>query len=236
MSDQIGQFFDALSTDYTAVIERCFPRYREMLAALLDYLPPGQSPRSVLELGCGTGNLTVLVSGMYPDARLTIVDLSEESLGVCRDRLGENERLELRQADMRGLEFANQSFDLVVSSIAVHHLTAIEKQQAFANIQRWLTPDGWFCLADQFRGATQHIYERHIERWRELTLSAGSSEADWEMWMEHQRDHDHHDPLPDQIEWLRCAGFESVDCVWRYLLWGVVTARKPDGTFSHHPE
>jgi hypothetical protein len=46
MSDpDVGQFFDALTGEYTTVIERCFPRYQEMLWALLDYLPEGRRYR-----------------------------------------------------------------------------------------------------------------------------------------------------------------------------------------------
>ena len=85
--NSVGLFFDSLTDDYTATIERCFPRYREMLWALLDYLPEMEQRPAVLELGTGTGNLTVLLAERYPEAPVTAVDLSEESLEVCRDRL-----------------------------------------------------------------------------------------------------------------------------------------------------
>ena len=49
------KFFDDISDDYTAAIERCVPRYREMLHYLFYYLPTGWSPRRILELGCGGG-------------------------------------------------------------------------------------------------------------------------------------------------------------------------------------
>ena len=57
-------------------------------------------------------------------------------------------------------------------------------------------------------------------------MEAGSTEDEWQMWMQHQTEHDFHDTLSDQMAWLRDAGFETVDCVWRYLLWSVVQARK----------
>lgn len=68
MSEDVGQFFDSLTDGYTETIERCFPRYREMLWTLMDYLPTGRSFGSVLELGCGTGNLSVAIHDAFPQA------------------------------------------------------------------------------------------------------------------------------------------------------------------------
>ncbi|MCA9052480.1 MAG: class I SAM-dependent methyltransferase [Planctomycetaceae bacterium] len=226
MSTPIEGFFDGLSGEYAGAIERCFPRYREMLWAVLEYLPDNLPVRSILDLGCGTGNLSVLMAERYPEASLTVVDLSAESLEVCRRRVAPLTTLQVCEADFRALDYAPGAFDLIVSSIAVHHLELLEKRQLFQQIFGWLSPGGVFTFADQFRGVTRELYARHIENWHKLTQAAGSSEADWEMWMQHQRDHDHHDTLPEQIDLLRESGFDAVDCVWRYLLWGVVTATK----------
>lgn len=224
-SNSVGYFFDALTDDYTRTIERCFPRYREMLWALLDYLPRDRPIASVLELGCGTGNLSVLLREAFPTARLRLVDVSGDSLDVCRGRLGAAEGLSLEQEDFRNLAY-DGSFDLVISSIAIHHLDTAEKQTLFRQVYRWLTADGVFSFADQCAGATEDLYTRHIQNWKALSFEAGSTDAEWDMWMQHQAEHDHHDTLLDQLDWLRTAGFAIVDCPWRYLLWAVVQARK----------
>lgn len=221
----VDRFFDSLTADYTAVIERCFPRYREMLWALLDYLPADHQPHSILELGTGTGNLTVLLAERFPDAKITAVDVSAESLNTCQTRL-DQQRVTWQQEDFRNLDYAAESFDLVASSISVHHLTATEKQQLFRRIHDWLTPGGTVAYCDQHAGATEELYQRHISNWKQLTMRAGSSDEEWEMWMEHQRQHDHHDCLADQMNWLGEAGFHTVDCSWRYLLWAVLHAIK----------
>ena len=75
-------------------------------------------------------------------------------------------------------------------------------------------------------GATADLYARHMENWKELAYKAGSSDSEWEMWMKHRAEHDHHDALIEQLDWLREAGFSVVDCPWRYLLWSVIHARK----------
>jgi tRNA (cmo5U34)-methyltransferase len=223
---EVGRFFDTLTDDYTDAIERCFPRYREMLWALLDYLPQDRAFKSVLELGCGTGNLSVLLHDMFPAARLHLVDISGESLEVCRSRFAVENRHVFDQQDFSDVNYADGSFDLVVSSIAIHHLDSDSKQSLFNRIHEWLTDDGVVCFADQCAGASEDIYERHITNWKSLAMEAGSSDTEWDMWMQHMAEHDHHDALGDQMQWLKQAGFTVVDCPWRYLLWSVIQARK----------
>ncbi len=222
----VGQFFDALTDDYTQTIERCFPRYREMLWALLDYLPRDRRFETVLELGCGTGNLSVLLHDIFPKAELRLVDLSAESLDVCRSRLATCGSLCCEQRDFADLRYPSGSFDLVISSISIHHLDAPGKQTLFRRIEDWLTHDGILCFADQCAGVTEDLYARHVENWKSLAMASGSGDSEWQMWMQHQADHDYHDTLTEQLDWLREAGFALVDCPWRYLLWSVVQARK----------
>lgn len=225
-NQNVAGFFDSLTGEYTETIERCFPRYPEMLWAVLNYLPANRQFENILELGCGTGNLSVALFEAYPEATLRVVDVSPESLDFCRERLSDCDQLICDEADFNHLELAPGSFDLVVSSIAIHHLDANEKQSLFRRCHNWLTNDGIFCFADQCAGETDDLYAKHIENWRQLTMEAGSTEDEWRMWMQHQAEHDHHDTLSDQMSWLSEAGFPTVDCVWRYLLWSVVQARK----------
>ncbi len=229
-SPSVAEFFDAMNRDYTATIERCFPRYREMLCSLVDYLPRKEKQyQSILEIGCGTGNLSVLLSKEFPSANLHVLDLSGESLDVCRTRLQGHSQVQTLHRDIRQAEFPAQSFDLVISSIAIHHLNSAEKRDLFARCYEWLTPSGVFAFADQFRGSTPEIYARHIDHWKQASLAAGSSEDEFEMWMQHQREHDHHDTLVEQLAWLAEAGFSKPDCVWRCFLWCGVLAHKGHG-------
>jgi len=225
-SQKVAGFFDSLAGEYSELIERCFPRYQEMLWAILSYLPTGRQFRSILELGCGTGNLTVILNSAFPDATLRVVDLSRESLTICRERLPDCGHLISDETDFNDLKFPAESFDLVVSNIAIHHLDADGKRSLFHKIHGWLAADGLLCFADQCAAETPDLYARHIEHWRSLTMNAGSTQAEWDMWMEHQAEFDHHDTITDQMEWLGGAGFPIVDCVWRYLLWSVIQARK----------
>lgn len=218
-------FYDGLSPRYDAAILRCVPRYKEMLWAILRYIPDDLAPRRILDLGVGSGNLSEVVVDRYPEAVVTGLDISKEMLALARARLPAD-RVNLVRSDFRELGFKDASFDLAVSSISIHHLPDEDKQTLFRELHRLLRPGGVLAYSDQFRGGTEQTYAKHIERWREESFAMGATEEEWAAWMAHQDDHDHHAPLVDQIGWLRDAGFVEVDCPWRFLLWTVLVGRR----------
>ncbi|MCA9195600.1 MAG: GNAT family N-acetyltransferase [Planctomycetales bacterium] len=240
----VTSFFDQLVGEYDAAIRRCFPRYDEMLRTLLSYLPKNFEPQRIVELGCGTGNLSMLVAQRFANSKFCLIDISADSLAACRQRFSRplqdsdanSERgmlgtqkpddQEFLLKDLREVEFDHNSCDLVISSITLHHLTSAEKKDLFERVHKWLVPGGFFIFADQMRGETEELYSRHMEYWKKQSMAAGSNEEEWSMWMEHQRTHDHHDSLNCHLNWLAEVGFKDADCVWRYLLWSVVHAQK----------
>jgi tRNA (cmo5U34)-methyltransferase len=219
-------FFEGISGEYTAAVDRCVPRYREMLWAILHYLPAGWKPDRILELGCGSGNLSELLCREFPDASLHLVDFSQKLLVQCKKRLAGYRQVDYQEEDFRRLDFPKESFDLIVSSISIHHLTDAEKSRLFTRLFDWLGNDGVVSYSDQFRGVTDDLYARQMRDWQERARELGASPEEWDAWMEHQRAHDHHATLIAQIEWLQAAGFTSIECPWRYILWTVLQARK----------
>lgn len=222
----VEQFYNTVSKDYNKFVHRAVPRYREMLWAIFQYVPKDLKPKRILELGCGTGNLSELIVKIYPNAEKVLVDISEEVIGQCKSRLENNNRIEYCQADINDLNFPADSFDLVVSSITIHHLKHHKKELLFRKAFGWLTNGGVFTYSDQFAGVTKEIYDNHMNLWHQFVLNSGCTEDEWEMWMKHQDEHDYHATATDQIAGLKKAGFSSIDITWRYLLWTVLTARK----------
>ncbi len=72
--------------------------------------------RDILELGCGTGNFTRLLRNKFKKARIKALDISQEMVDLCREKLREK-GLEFIIADAEELEL-KENFDLVVSNAA----------------------------------------------------------------------------------------------------------------------
>lgn len=103
----------------------------------------------VLDLGCGTGTLALIVKETRPEARVTGIDIDPEILAIARgkiDAAGATVRLVEGSATDPPLPPA--SFDRVLSTLMLHHLTTPQKREALAAARRLLRSGGELHVAD----------------------------------------------------------------------------------------
>lgn len=108
-----------------------------------------QSGQQVLDLGCGTATLTIMIKKACPQTIVTGLDADPQVLKAAQikaEKAGVNLTLEHGMAYR--LPYAAASFDRVVSSLMFHHLTTLEKQQTFEEVCRVLKPDGALYIID----------------------------------------------------------------------------------------
>ncbi len=221
-------YFGAMRESYDSLIRRAVPRYDEMLSTLVGYLP--RSAERILELGSGTGNLTVELAHRFPAAALTFVDASEEMLAITAERLGDADAAFARRSTSIPMRFEalaalEARFDLVVSSISMHHI--VDKKSLYAQVFRLLIAGGAFHWSDQTRGATDAVQARHWAEWLDYCRLPGNcSEEEIAGLLAHAVAHDHYVPLPRHIALLDEAGFTGIDCLWRHNMWVVIGAAK----------
>ncbi len=107
------------------------------------------SGHRVLDLGCGTATLTLLIKRTYPEAEVIGLDGDKQILEIARRkaaRVGLTLRLDHGMA--YALPYANNSFDRVLSSLLFHHLTREDKLSALREVLRVLRPGGELHMAD----------------------------------------------------------------------------------------
>ncbi|NEU09882.1 class I SAM-dependent methyltransferase [Flavihumibacter sp. R14] len=222
----VQTFYDELSSQYTDLINKCVPRYGELMYNMFHYIPEGCKPKRILDLGCGTGNLTDQVLKHYPEAEIDALDISADILKESQKRFMSQPNVRYIQADFREMHLAPGSYDLILSTIAIHHIPDEDKIDLNRDIFQALKAGGLFIFADQTRGITNEIYEKHISRWKEEAFKLGSTQENWDMWMEHQDAHDYHTPVNWHLRQLEASGFKDVDVIWKNIMWAVVWAGK----------
>ncbi|WP_407320057.1 methyltransferase domain-containing protein [Isoptericola halotolerans] len=113
----------------------------------LAQIGPGER---VLDVGCGTGNLSREVLRAAPDATVTGLDPDGDSLRRAARKLRRRRRGEvtLVRGFAHRLPVPDASQDHVVSSLALHHVPAEEKERLAAEITRVLRPVGRVTVAD----------------------------------------------------------------------------------------
>ena len=153
----------------------------------------GLAAERILELGVGTGETAKRVLLRHPKARLVGIDESEAMLAAAE-----------LEGDLRVSRLEDPlpegPFDLVVSCLTVHHLDHEGKRDLFRRIAGALKPGGRFVLADVV------VPEREEDAVTPTTPGF-----------------DRPDPLGDQLEWLREAGFEP-ETTWSWKDLAVVRA------------
>jgi malonyl-CoA O-methyltransferase len=111
------------------------------LAAKLPPVSKKKEIRTILEIGCGTGNFTALLAARFPGAKIVALDFSPEMIAKARHKLGKN-NIDFICAEGEGFLGAapGKSFELVVSNGSLQWFTDIDK--ALHDIARILTPGG----------------------------------------------------------------------------------------------
>ncbi len=157
MTGKRDEYVPALShsglTSFYDVVMRLTMRETAFKRRLIEQarIAPGQR---VLDLGCGTGTLLLMVKRACPEAQLFGVDGDAEILRLARAKAARSGvALELHRALAFALPYPVASFHRVLSSLLFHHLSPENKRRALAECHRVLRPGGELHLADWGRPA-----------------------------------------------------------------------------------
>lgn len=121
----------------------------DLLAAAVGLLPG--DARDLLDIGSGTGRLTAMCRAALPDVRIVGVDPAPSMVEQATAKFADDPLASFTRGVVEDLsQFADGSFDVVISSFALHHLELDTYKQAAAELFRVLRPGGRFVNADQF--------------------------------------------------------------------------------------
>src|SRR3954453_9996400 len=177
----------------------------------------------VADIGCGNGVLACEAALM--GAEVDAIDISPAMLALAEIQ-ARNRRVAIRTQSAGLLSFAYQpdSYDLIVSEFALHHLPDFWKAVALSRIFRALKPGACFYLRDIVFVSMPDGPERDVEQWAEFNIK--NHEFDRESVITHMRDE--YSTFSWVIErMVTDVGFQTVSVDYHAPLHGTYLLRKP---------
>jgi trans-aconitate methyltransferase len=216
------------SATYRAIAQVAVPRRREMVETLLAAAPfPTGEPLKILELGSGEGFLAEALLTRFPRSSLTALDGSASMRSEATGRLSAfGERARVAAFDLTALDWWDRMFgvDLIVSSLALHHLNDAKKQYLYKAAAERLSPRGALLMADVVDPQHPAAREAAADRWDALAREQAEALGAPELFQRFLDERWNHFRFPDESDqpsalmhhlvWLRHAGFAAVDCLW----------------------
>ncbi len=130
-------------------------------------LPPGFTPTSILDIGCGTGRLLRRMHACWPSVKLVGIDQAEGMVAEARQLTPE---ASIYQAPAERIPLEDASQDLVTTTMSFHHWS--QQRQGVQEALRVLRPGGYFILADTNIGHGSPLSRPQV---RKLVIDTGFS-------------------------------------------------------------
>ncbi|MGB3586360.1 MAG: methyltransferase domain-containing protein [Tunicatimonas sp.] len=205
-----------------------FVPYRDeqqrIIGELIAPLPP---LANVVDLGCGAGLLSYQLLKQYSEATVYAYDGSPTMLAQATQQAGPyQDRFRTQQFDLAATDWRQFSFPVhaVVSSLLIHHLNDAGKQQLFQDLYQALASGGALFVADIIRPTTTAGFEIAAQQWDAYVEQQQHPNAYQTFTTDHWNyfAYPNEDPIDqpstllDQLNWLKEAGFQSVDAYWMF--------------------
>jgi SAM-dependent methyltransferase len=205
---------------YDLLTEHNYMFHREIYAGVdgLMQLRHDSSYR-LLDLGCGNARYLAPCLKRMPPKLYQGVDLSGAALAEAHAYLAELPgEVILTQGDLlEAVESTAQSWDVLFTGFALHHLMPEQKARFFRAVARCLADNGWFILVDVVREENQDresYLEGYLQFMREKWTAVPGEQL--EEACVHVREHDHPESLSTLRDMAREAGLIHTHLVSRH--------------------
>lgn len=185
------------------------PHKDEGDTVLLEVLPARLG--RVLDLGTGDGRLLAMVLDARPGATGVGLDFSPPMLGLAEERFEGNVRVTLLEHDLADPLPALGQFDAIISGFAIHHLEDPRKRELLDEVIARLAPGGIFANLEHVPSPTPRLQRAFYD-------AIGIDQGDPSNRLV---------AVETQLEWMRDAGLEDVDCIWKWRELALLVGHTP---------
>lgn len=221
--EEISNSFNDVSQKYDEQRRKLIPCFDDFYGIATALATSNKKAPVILDLGAGTGLLSSLLLTKFPDASITLIDISEKMLEVARLRLQMYPNVNYVVADYTNY-LAQEKYDIIVSALSIHHLDDVQKFELYKNSYSNLNDNGIFINADQVLGETAYLDSLYKSDWISKVEASDLSEEEIASAYERTK-LDKMSNLEDQMKMLKSVGFLDVDCIFKYynfiVLYGI---------------
>ena len=222
---EIETQFNSVAHEYDAGRRKFIPCFNDYYEKTTDFIANSITPpKRILDLGAGTGLLTMYYYRHFPDAQYVLTDVAESMLSVAKERFRGIKNIEYSCADYMET-MPEGKFSLIVSALSIHHLEDGRKQELFHAIEEKLSHGGMFINYDQFCADTPEMSEKFDRYWVKHLQNSGLSSEDLAKWRE-RRKLDRECSVSSETIMLKNCGFSNVQTVYSSLKFSVIVSCK----------
>ncbi len=220
--ENVKEHFEKEAEEFDNTILKLIPKYNEMIDSMISVIPFESSDKfKLLDLGCGTGNVTKAAKKKFPNSMINCIDIAENMIQMAKIKLEDYDDITYHVGDFSEVDF-EEKFDVVVSSLALHHIkTDTDKRNFYIKIYEVLKPGGVFMNSDYVLGSSDILSKIYRKKWiNYMLLNVPENEVN-EKWIPKEMEEDYPAPLINHLKWLNETGYKSVDVVWKYYGYAV---------------
>ena len=221
----IERQFNRIANEYDQNRRKFINCFDDFYAGATDLIAHNiPAPKSILDLGAGTGLLSYYWFQHYPEANFVLADIADEMLDVARKRFSGMENVSYQVLNYMD-KLPGGDFDVVASALSIHHLEDADKRKLFSRIYEILPSGGLFVNYDQFCAEQPEINRWINGYWENQLEQSGLTDHDFALWRE-RRKLDRECSVAWEIEMLSRSGFREAGCVYACQKFAVVAAIK----------
>ncbi|MBE6493536.1 MAG: class I SAM-dependent methyltransferase [Methanosphaera stadtmanae] len=222
-NNKVKSAFDKAAESYDKNRTKIIPLMEIFYNTAVELTKKFENPR-ILDLGAVTGLLTQLLYETHQKSQFTLIDLSEEMLSIAKKRFNGLNNFKYILGDYLKTDFDGK-YDVIISSLSIHHLTADEKQKLYKKIYEHLNNGGIFINADKVLGNTDKTEQMYISMENDYLEYQDITQEEREIIYE-RRKLDIPSTLADNLKWFDKIGFINCDVFFKYYHYLVMYAEK----------
>ena len=172
---QVGEMFDAIAPSYdfmnTMMTGGLHIRWRNRALSMAASALPEDGPKKVLDVACGTGDVSFRLHELFPEAEIIGLDLSPGMLRIAESKLAEmpektRRNISFMEGDSLNMPFEDDTFDMVTVAYGVRNFERLE--DGYREMRRVLKPGGVLCVIELSEPANTlikgiyRVYSRNV--------------------------------------------------------------------------